>query len=254
LLVDVHCHVDLYPDLRDTVTRAKQIGVVAIVAVSMDVKSMETVMEISNSYSGFIFPSLGLHPEASGKSTETDLKKAIELIRSSSKNLVAIGEIGLDHYFVKSKELYPQQEKIFREMLRISKELNLPVILHTKGAERLIFKILDEYKLKNVLIHWYTGPGDLIDIGIQKGYYFSITPAIAYSKKVQYVAEKVSLNHLLSESDGPVEYNKIRGEPKDCSVIVQKIANIKGYNENKVEQELFENAVSFFNLNLRTSY
>jgi TatD DNase family protein len=248
LFVDVHCHVDLYPDLRDVVARAKQTGLVAIVAVSMDVNSMEKVMEISNIYSGFIFPSLGLHPEASGKSTETDLKKAIELIKINSKNLVAIGEIGLDHYFVKSKELYPQQEKIFREMLRISKELNLPVILHTKGAERLIFKILDEYTLKNVLIHWYTGPGDLIDIGIQRGYYFSITPAIAYSKKVQYVAEKVDLDHLLSESDGPVEYNKIRGEPKDCPIIAQKIANIKRYNESKVEQKLFENATSFFNL------
>ncbi|WXG40067.1 MAG: TatD family hydrolase [Candidatus Freyarchaeum deiterrae] len=251
MFVDVHCHVDLYPDLKDIVANAKRIGIVAVVAVSMDVKSMEMILDISKSYSGFIFPSLGLHPEVSGKSTDTDLKKAIELMRSSSENLVAIGEIGLDHFFVKNKELYPQQEKIFREMLSISEELNLPVILHTKGAERLIFKILDEYQLKNILIHWYTGPSDLIDIGIKKGYYFSITPAVAYSKKVQYVAEKANLDHLLSESDGPVEYNKIRGEPKDCSTIVQKIADIKRYNEKKVEQELFENAISFFNLNLR---
>ncbi|MEM2146653.1 MAG: TatD family hydrolase [Candidatus Jordarchaeaceae archaeon] len=249
MFVDTHCHIDLYPDLEDIIAHARQAGVVAIVAVSMNIESMEKVMEISNSYSNFIFPSLGLHPEASSNTTETELGKAVKIIKNSSKKLVAIGEIGLDHYFVKSKELYPWQEKIFREMLRVSKELNLPVILHTKGAERLVFRILEEYELRKVLIHWYTGPRDLVDTGIQRGYYFSVTPAIAYSKKVQYVAEKVDLDHLLSESDGPVEYNKVRGEPKDCPTIVQKIAKIKGYKENEVEEKLFDNAVSFFDLN-----
>lgn len=250
MFVDVHCHVDLYPDFSDVVIRAKRSGVAAIVAVSMDVKSMDIIMKISNRYSGFVFPSLGLHPDACSKTTEMGLTKGLESIRSNSNNLVAIGEIGLDHYFVKSKEYYPWQEKIFREMIRISKELNLPVILHTKGAERLIFKILEEYRLEDVLIHWYTGPRDLIDIGIKMGYYFSITPAISYSKKVQYVVEKVSLDHLLTESDGPVEYNKMRGEPKECVAIVKKIADIKGHSEDEVERKLFENAVSFFKLNL----
>ncbi|MFB0560901.1 MAG: TatD family hydrolase [Candidatus Lokiarchaeia archaeon] len=250
MFVDVHCHVDLYPDFSDVVIRAKRSGVVAIVAVSMDVKSMDIIMKISNRYSGFVFPSLGLHPDACSKTTETGLTKGLESMRSNSNNLVAIGEIGLDHYFVKSEEYYPWQEKIFRGMLGISKELNIPVILHTKGAERLIFKILGEYRLEGVLIHWYTGSRDLIDIGIKRGYYFSITPAIAYSKKMQYVVEKVSLDHLLTESDGPVEYNKIRGEPKDCKAIVKKIADIKGHSEDEVEQKLFENAISFFKLNL----
>ncbi len=254
MFADVHCHADLYQDFNDVVIRAKQTGVAAIVAVSMDIKSMDTIIKISKQYYGFVFPSLGLHPDACSRTTEMDLTKGLELIRSSSKNLVAIGEIGLDHYFVKSREFYPWQEKIFREMLRISQELNLPVILHTKGAERLIFKILEEYRLENVLIHWYTGPKDLIDVGTKRDYYFSITPAITYSKKVQYVAEKISLDHLLTESDGPVEYDKIRGEPKDCKLIVKKIADIKGYSEDEVEQKLFENAFYFFKSKLGKSY
>ncbi|MEM3586413.1 MAG: TatD family hydrolase [Candidatus Jordarchaeaceae archaeon] len=252
MFVDVHCHIDLYPDLEDVVMRAKQVSVAAIVAVSMDVKSMEKIIEISKRYSRFVFPSLGLHPETSSENDEIELGKAVELIRNNSGNLVAIGEIGLDHYFVKDKGAYPRQEKIFREMLSLAEKLNLPVILHTKGAERLIFETIEEYKLRKVLIHWYTGPKDLIDIGIKRGYYFSITPAIAYSKKVQYIAEKVEIDYLLSESDGPVEYRRVRGEPKDCPIIVQKIANIKRYKENDVEQKLFENAVSFFNLKLET--
>ncbi len=254
MFVDVHCHVDLYPDFNNVVIRAKQTGVAAIVAVSMDVKSMDTIIKISNRYSGFVFPSLGLHPDACSKTTEVDLTKGLESIRNNSNKLVAIGEIGLDHYFVKNKKLYPWQEKIFREMLRISQELELPVILHTKGAERRIFEILEEYRLENVLIHWYTGPRDLIDTGIKRGYYFSITPAISYSKKVQYVVEKASLDHLLTESDGPVEYNRVRGEPKDCKEIVKKIAEIKEYSENEVEPELFKNAVTFFKLNFDEFY
>lgn len=253
LLVDVHCHVDLYPDLEDVVTRAKRFGVRGIVAVSMDIKSMEEILKIQNQYPNYIFASLGLHPEVCGKISEKDLIKALDLIKNNSEKLVAVGEIGLDHYFVKNKEFYPWQEKIFREMLGFSQKLGLPIILHTKGAEKVVFKILEEYDFKAVLIHWYTGPRDLIDIGIKRGYYFSITPAIAYSKKVQYLAERVSLEYLLTESDGPVEYNKIRGEPKDCLAIVKKIAEIKGHGEDRVKNKLFENAISLFNLKTQIS-
>lgn len=246
----MHCHVDLYPDFNKVVTQADKNGVAAIIAVSMDLESMGTITKISNHYSGFVFPSLGLHPDACSRTSEINLTKAVKLIKNNAKNLVAIGEIGLDHHFVKIKELYPWQQRIFREMLRTSQDLNLPVILHTKGAERLIFKILDDYKPRDVLIHWYTGPKDLIDIGIKKGYYFSITPAVTYSKNVQYLVKKVGVDYLMTESDGPVEYNRIRGEPKDCKIIVKKIAEIKGYSEGKVEEVLFENAVSFFKLDL----
>lgn len=250
MIVDVHCHIDLYPDIDDVINRAKQANVAAVVAASMDPNSMEAILKLSRRFPDFVHPCLGLHPDSSKRITEKDLERALDLIRRSSEDLVAIGEIGLDHYFVKSSEFYPWQEKIFREMLRIANKLNLPVVLHTKGAERLVFKLLEEYEMKKVLIHWYTGPPDLISLGEQRGYYFSITPAVLYSKKVQYLVEKVSLNSLLTESDGPVTYKKVRGEPKDCLPVVKKIADIKRHGRERVEQKLFENAVSFFNLNL----
>nr|MDO8089873.1 TatD family hydrolase [Candidatus Sigynarchaeota archaeon] len=101
MIVDVHCHIDLYLDIDDVINRAKQANVAAVVAASMDPNSMEAILKLSSRFPDFVHPCLGLHPDSSKKITEKDLERALNLIRRSSEDLVAIGEIGLDHYFVK---------------------------------------------------------------------------------------------------------------------------------------------------------
>ena len=70
----------------------------------------------------------------------------------------------LDFHFIKEKELYPLQKKIFETMLSLAQELVLPIYLHTKGAEKIIFEILPSYKIPNINIHWYSGPDNLLNI------------------------------------------------------------------------------------------
>ncbi|GAG98946.1 unnamed protein product, partial [marine sediment metagenome] len=137
---------------------------------------------------------------------EQQLDSIIDLIKTNKQNICAIGEIGLDHYFVKDKELYPLQKTIFDKMLLLAQDLELPVNLHTKGAEKIVFDTLPSYKIPNINIHWYSGPERFLKLGMDRGYYFSITPAISNSPVVKKVVLNVDKEHLLLESDGPVKY------------------------------------------------
>ena len=150
--------------------------------------SQERVLEIANKHSE-IYASLGIHPEevTMNKKIEQQLDSIIDLIKQNKQNICAIGEIGLDHHFVKDKELYPLQKTIFNKMLLLAQDLELPVNLHTKGAEKIVFDTLPSYKIPNVNIHWYSGPENYLKLGMDRGYYFSITPAISYSPVVKKV-------------------------------------------------------------------
>ena len=131
------------------------------------------------------------------KNIENQLDNILENIRKNQDKICGIGEIGLDHHYVKENGLYPLQQKLFEKMLTIAQELQMPVNLHTKGAEKIVFDILPSYNIPNVNIHWYSGPENFLKLGMERGYYFSITPAISYSTAVKNVASKVEKEYIL---------------------------------------------------------
>jgi TatD DNase family protein len=229
------------------VADGKKAGVHKIISVGMSQTSLARVIEISENYDT-IYPALGIHPEEVKMNKEIDqnLDKVIEFIRENSNKICAIGEIGLDHYFVKDRSLYPIQTKIFKKMLSLAQELTLPVNLHTKGAEKEIFELLSSYKLPEVNIHWYSGPDELLKLGIERGYYFSITPAISYSPPVKKVVELVDQKHLLLESDGPVKYSGQIGTPKMIKDVLAKIAAIKKIDIGVLESQIEKNTKKVF--------
>ena len=247
MLVDVHCHCNLYLSIDEIIREANSKGVEKIICVGMSALGLERVMEISNKYVS-IYPSLGIHPEEvqMNKDIKNQLKSVMEFIRKNGDKIVAIGEIGLDHYFVKDKTLYPSQKKIFEQMLSLAQELNLPVILHTKGAEKNVFDSLPSYDLPNINIHWYSGPENLLKLGIERGYYFSITPAISYSPAVKKTVEMVDINHLLLESDGPVKYSGKIGTPSMITDVINTISKIKEIPCEDLERQIMENSKKVF--------
>ncbi|MFX1502565.1 MAG: TatD family hydrolase [Promethearchaeota archaeon] len=205
ILIDIHCHANLYLVIDEIIKEAKNAGVEKIVSVGMSFTSLERILEISNKYN-MIYPALGIHPEEvkMNNNIEDQLDSVVDLIKKNKERICSIGEIGLDYYFIKEKELYPLQRKIFESMLSLAQELDLPVNLHTKGAEKTVFDMLPLYNIPNINIHWYSGPENLLNLGIDRGYYFSITPAISYSPPVKKTVLEVDREHILLESDGPV--------------------------------------------------
>jgi len=247
MLIDVHCHANLYLVLEEIIKDAKNVGVQKIISVGMSFISLERILEISNNFDT-IYPALGIHPEevTMNKNIENQIDSVINLIKQNKENICAIGEIGLDHHFIKEKELYPLQKKIFKNMLSLAQELDLPVNLHTKGAEKIVFDMLPSYKIPNINIHWYSGPEDLLNIGIDRGYYFSITPAIKYSPAVKKTVEKVDKELLLLESDGPVKYSGKIGTPAMIREVLNKISNIKKIDPKDLELQIEENTKKIF--------
>ena len=213
----------------------------------MSSMSQERVLEIA-SKNHEVFASLGIHPEEvkMNDKIEQQLDSIIDLIKKNKQNICAIGEIGLDHYFVKEKDLYPLQRTIFDKMLSLAQELELPVNLHTKGAEKLVFDILLSYKIPNINIHWYSGPEELLKLGIDRGYYFSITPAINYSSIVKKVATTVDKEHLLLESDGPVKYSGEVGVPASVKNVLHLISELREINFDELERQIEENTRKIF--------
>lgn len=247
MLIDVHCHANLYVIIEEIIKDAKDVGVDKIISVGMSLTSLKRVIEISNSFDS-IYPSLGIHPEEveNNSNIVEQLDSAIEFIRKNGDNLCGIGEIGLDHHFVKNKELYPLQRLIFEKMLSLAQELKLPVNLHTKGAEKEVFELLPSYNLPNINIHWYSGPETYLKTGIDRGYYFSITPAIKYSPAVKKTVMMIDEDHLLLESDGPVEYTGVVGTPAMIKDVLISISSIKSTPIDELERTICENTKKVF--------
>jgi TatD DNase family protein len=247
ILIDAHCHANLYLTIDRVIKNAHDAGVEKILAVAMSSISQERVLEIASRYSE-VFASLGIHPEEvkMNEKIEVQLNSIIDLIKKNKQSICAIGEIGLDHHFVKDKELYPLQKTIFDKMLLLAQDLELPINLHTKGAENIVFDTLPSYKIPHINIHWYSGPEKYLKLGIDRGYYFSITPAISYSPAVKKVALNVDKEHLLLESDGPVKYSGKTGVPTMVKNVLNSISMLKEINSDELEKQIELNTRKIF--------
>jgi len=247
MLIDIHCHINLYLTLEEIIKDAKRVGVEKIVAVGMSFISLKRILEISERFEE-IYPSLGIHPEEvrMNKDIENQIDSVIEIIRQNKEKLSAIGEIGLDHHFVKETELYPLQLNIFEKMLSLAQELELPVNLHTKGAEKIVFDLLPSYNIPKINIHWYSGPEEFLKLGIERGYYFSITPALSYSPAVRKTVLMVDKEHLLLESDGPVKYSGQLGTPAMIRDVLKDVAKLKEIEPDELESQIYENTKQVF--------
>ncbi|MFX0142522.1 MAG: TatD family hydrolase [Candidatus Hodarchaeota archaeon] len=247
MLIDIHCHANLYLILEEIIKEAENAGVEKIISVGMSFTSLERILEISNKYS-VIYPALGIHPEEVRMNEEikNQLDLVVDIIKKNKEKICAIGEIGLDHHFVKEKELYPLQKDIFKMMLDLAQELKLPINLHTKGAEKLVFEMLPSYNIPNINIHWYSGPEQFLNLGIDRGYFFSITPAISYSPAVKKTMLKVDKEFILLESDGPVKYSGKTGTPAMIKDVLKTISKLKKIDAKELEIQIEKNTRKIF--------
>ncbi len=247
MLIDVHCHLNLYLVPEEIISEAQQIGVEKIIAVAMSAVSQKRIMDLSERFKA-VYPALGIHPQEvqENKNIDEELDEIIDFITINSDELCAIGEIGIDHYFVKDNTLWPLQEKIFKTMLGLAQKFNLPVNLHVKGAEKEVFEILPTYNLPNINIHWYSGPQDLVKAGLDRGYFFSVTPAIEYSPPVKKTVELCDSSNLLLESDGPVRYHNQTGAPSMIQGVLNQISKIKKIPVNDLKSQILENTKKIF--------
>ena len=243
---DVHCHLVQYPNIKEIISEAKENHIV-IVSVSMNLQDSLKNLELLDEKQVRIM--LGIHPMKTGtrKFKQYEHEQVIKLINKNKDKIVGIGEVGLDYSM--HPKFFEKQKKYFKKYLQIAQDLNLGVTLHGRKAQPALFEILKEYEIHPTVLHWYYGPEELIDEGVNSGYYFSITPAVFYSPHVK-VVEKVPLERLMTESDGPCPFKHLnRGSvPNDVISVVSEIARVKNLDEREVREEIFKTCAKLYEL------
>ncbi len=254
-LTDAHVHLsetEYSGHIEEIVADAKNAGVLALVTNSMDLKSCQNDIKLAEQYPQLVYPALGIHPWNVNFLNETEVQETIAFVQQHKNKVKAIGEIGLDN---KYESTWGQQTTVFDKMLHLAEQLNLPVIIHSRGTTELIVQMLPSYRVKKVLLHWFSYPLTALSKAMDNGYYITEGPPATYSNGIREVIEKANLTNLLTETDGPVTYwkkpyNGQLTKPSFIRNVVEAIAEIKKLPAEEVAEQIADNFEAFFNIKL----
>ncbi len=238
MFIDVHCHIESYKDIREVVERAQNAGVGIILNNSVDLKSMKKSLALPDWF-GEIKVALGVYPIEALKLRDSEVDEIINFIRINRDKIVAIGEVGIDLKW--SSEL-EKQKKIFLRFVKLSKELELPIIVHSRKAESEVIEILENEKCNKVIMHCFSGNLSLIERCIKNNWMLSIPTNVVFSKTFTEIVKKVPIKNLLCETDSPY-FHPFKGKRNEPCYVVEsyrKIAEIKGLELEDVEEQIYE--------------
>lgn len=248
MLVDTHAHLcdpSFDPDRTEVLERARRAGVGAVVAVGETLAEAELNLELARRYPGLACPAAGLFP------TVLDLNQAQALtawIRVHRETIVAIGEVGLDLWKVQDPADRELQREIFGLFIELSKELGLPLNVHSRAAGRQTIELLLERGAANVQLHAFDGRAAKAQPAVEAGYFFSIPPSIVRSPQKQKLVRRLPLSCLLVETDSPVLGPEPdgRNEPANVTVSIQAIAELKDLPLPEVAAAVTDNTIRLY--------
>lgn len=194
-MIDTHCHFDIMPHPEAYISAKEKAGDIVIGMTNLP-SHFKIGQPYIKSYK-HVRLALGLHPLLASESIN-DLALFNSLLNQTSY----VGEIGLDF----SKEgiaTKNTQIMVLRSLLESLRGKQKIISVHSRKAERVLFDLLCEYNIQNVIFHWYSGPVDLIPSIISKGYYFSINESMTRSKNGRAILEQIPRNRILTETDAP---------------------------------------------------
>jgi TatD DNase family protein len=254
MLVDSHAHLEMKDFDKDrdrVIARALEAGVDYILTVATTVPDARKALEIAQKHES-VYVAMGIHPHEVKDITGGDYGDLRGLARE--KKVVAFGEIGLDFYRNHSpREI---QQVRFRELLRLGKELELPIILHDRDAHEEILNILREEgngQWKGVF-HCFSGDYALARKILEMGFSLSIPGTVTFKKSLiqQEVVRRIPLEKFLLETDcpylAPEPYRGKRNEPAFVRKTAEKVASLKGLTFEDVARITSWNAKLLFGI------
>jgi TatD DNase family protein len=252
MLIDTHCHLDFSEfdaDRDEVLKRAAAAGVKQVVNIGSSLQGSINSVKLAKDYAN-VFAVVGCHPHDSRDFSEADVEKVRSL--AGFEKVVAIGEIGLDYY----RNLSPQedQKKIFVSFLRLARELDLPVVIHSREAREDTLKIMEAEKVKRAIVHCFGGDPVFLKACVERGYLVSFTCNVTY-KKAQNVRDAVKaapLKMICLETDAPYlspeGFRGKRNEPSFVHLLAEEVSRIKGLSLEEVAKATTDNAINFFGL------
>ncbi len=258
MLVDAHAHLDLEHfdlDRAETIKRAREEGVGLIINVGVDPPRWQNTLDLAAHYPGFMFVSLGLHPNdilASGD-PEAAMVQLEKLIGTNPGLVVGVGETGLDYYH---QDVPAEiQKEYFLKHIELARSIKLPLVIHCRDAmEDLIMVLEDQARKLPIMLHCFSGTIEeawrCLALGPQV--YISLAGPVTFAKALdrQEVARLVPLERLLVETDcpflSPHPFRGRRNEPARVKLVAQKIAELKGLSYETVIGQISQNVRSLF--------
>jgi len=254
-VIDCHAHLDEFDDVASILENASSAGIEAVIGVGINCRTSLRILELSrldNAVS--VYPAIGLYPD---EVNEVELERMLALIDREYRNIVALGEIGLDYWIRALRKKQPHrdevkalQQKAFNLQLEKAAAYQLPVIVHSRGAWADALLRVRESGVKRALFHWYSGPLDILDGIIREGFLVSATPATAYSPHLREVLQAAPLDRIVLETDCPVPRRVgeefISTSPADIIYSLEALSKLKGVDPGELSSITTTNARNFF--------
>ena len=207
MIIDSHCHLTYEPmssSLEETIKRANRDGIRFLLTISTEDKSFDNILKILENYK-CVYGSYGIHPHEAKNHKDIKYENIIIKVKKNKK-IIGIGETGLDFYYNHSEK--KDQVDSFLEHIEASNQTNLPIIVHTRAAEKETFEILQKAVKQNnlkILIHCFTGSKDFAFKMLDLGAYISASGIITFknSQDLANTFKEIPLNRLLVETDSP---------------------------------------------------
>ena len=256
MLFDTHAHLNdeaFSDDLEEVIKRAQDSGVKLINIVGFDDKSIKEALRITDKYD-FLYLTVGWHPVEAIDFTQ-EKYEMIKEIALNNKKVVAIGEIGLDYHWDKSpKEI---QKKVFREQIRLAKEVKKPIVIHCRDAMGDVLEILQQEGAKEVggIMHSFSGSLESMQIALKENFHISLGGVVTFknAKTPKEISKHCPIDKLLIETDcpylTPTPYRGKRNEPSYVKYVAQTIADIREMTLENLEEQTFNNACKLFKIN-----
>ena len=204
-MIDSHCHLDhetIFNNLDEILLRSKSVGIEKLLTICTTDKNFSNIIDLINK-DMMIYGTYGIHPHETSNSNISS-KDIIKNVRENKK-IVGVGETGLDFYYNNSDK--ESQINSFVEHIEASIELSVPLIIHSRNAEKETYEILSKYKniLLKILMNFFTGSLDFAMKLLNLNAYFSASGIITFKKSqdLQKTFKEIPTEKLLVETDSP---------------------------------------------------
>ena len=254
-MIDSHCHLDHEPllsNLDKILKRSKDIGIKKLLTISTSLESFTRVKKLIDK-DEMIYGTIGIHPHET-KNNIIDSDFIVKNLKENKK-IIGIGETGLDFYYNNSEK--NKQIASFKEHIDASIKTNIPLIVHSRDAEKETFDILKEYKNENlkILMHCFTGSKEFSEKLMTLNSYFSASGIITFknSLDLQDTFKSIPMDKILIETDSPflapVPKRGKKNEPSFIDFTATKLAEIKDMPKKDLIKKTTDNFNKlFFNL------
>lgn len=252
MIFESHAH---YEDKKFDMDRDKILGEIGsngletVINVGSTMETSARCIELAQQYPR-VYAAIGVHP------SEIDCMddRSLEWLTThgTDPKVVAIGEIGLDYYWDKDKEVQQRQIIKFQEQLDVAQELDLPVIIHSRDASEATFAILAKRPQIRGVIHCYSSSVEMAREYVKKGFYIGIGGVVTFKngRILKEVAADIPLDRILTETDSPYmapePYRGQRNSSLLIPYVIDKIAQLRGITSQEVEEQTRQNGYKLF--------